>query len=66
MKILGIIIIAFGVVDLVGSYMDFDLWGGFLGIQLPEVIWSYSSYAEMLIGYVLFNLGSRDPEEATE
>jgi len=66
MKIIGIIIIAFGLVDLIGSYMEFDLWGGFIGIQLPEAIWSYSSYVELIIGYLLFNIGSKEPEEATE
>ena len=66
MKILGIILIAFGLVDLIGSYLEFDLWGGFLGIQLPEVVWSYSSYIEIVIGYLLFNFGSKEPEEATE
>ena len=32
MKILGMIIIAFGLVDLIGSYMEFDLWGTFIGV----------------------------------
>ncbi len=27
MKILGIIIIAIGLIDLIGSYFGFDLWG---------------------------------------
>jgi hypothetical protein len=66
MKILGIALIAFGLVDLVGSYMEFDLWGGFIGVQLPDVLWSYSSYIEMIIGYLLFSFGSKEPEEATE
>ncbi len=57
MKILGLLLIVFGVVDLVGSYAEFDLWGGFIGVQLPEVIWKYSSFIEMGLGYFLFNLG---------
>jgi hypothetical protein len=66
MKIIGIILIIFGLVDLVGSYMEFDLWGEFLGVQLPDIIWSYSSFIEIIIGYLLFNLGSKGPEEAME
>jgi len=62
MKILGILIIVFGLVDMIGSYMDFDLWGGFLGIDLPDMVWRFSSYAEIAIGYGLMQLGSSDEE----
>ena len=62
MKILGILLILFGLVDLVGSFTGFDLWGGFLGVQLPELVWKYSSYIEILIGYFLFNMGSKSAE----
>jgi hypothetical protein len=62
MKIAGIIIIAFGLVDLIGSYTDFDLWGGFIGVDLPEVLWKYSSYIEIALGYFLMNMGSKDTE----
>ncbi len=64
MKIAGILLIIVGLVDLVGSYADFDLWGGFLGIQLPEIVWKFSAYIEMGIGYLLFNMGSGGSEEA--
>ena len=63
MKILGIILIAFGLVDLLGSYAEFDLWGGFLGIDLPEMLWKFSSYIELIIGYALFNFSSNSEEE---
>jgi hypothetical protein len=62
MKIAGIIIIAFGLADLIGSYTDFDLWGGFIGVDLPEVLWKYSSYIEIALGYFLMNMGSKDTE----
>lgn len=65
MKILGLLLIVFGVVDLVGSYAEFDLWGGFIGVQLPDIIWKYSSFIEMGLGYFLFNLGkSSDSSDA--
>jgi len=66
MKILGIIIIAFGLVDLVGSYMEFDLWGGFIGVELPETLWQYSSFIEIGIGYFIMKFGSKTPEAVTE
>lgn len=62
MKIIGILIIAFGLVDLIGSYAEFDLWGGFLGVQLPEVLWKFSAYIEIAIGAALFKFGSSSEE----
>jgi hypothetical protein len=65
MKILGLLLIVFGIVDLVGSYAEFDLWG-VIGIELPSVIWSYSSFIEMGLGYFLFNLASNDSSDDVE
>ena len=66
-KIIGAVIFIFGLVDFGGSYMDFDLWGK-TGIQLPDIIWKYSSYIEMALGAFLFSMGSDDeePEEDAE
>lgn len=61
MKILGVLLILFGATDLIGSYMDFDLWGT-IGIQLPDIVWQYSPYIEIILGIFLFNLGSSDEE----
>lgn len=59
MKILGIILIAIGLVDLIGSYTGFDLWGGFLGISLPELLWKISSFLEIGLGYFIMSLGEK-------
>lgn len=60
MKIAGILIILFGVVDLGGSFVDFDLWGT-LGVQLPEILWQFSAYIEIAIGCGIINFfGSSD------
>ena len=61
MKIVGILIIVFGLVDLIGSFTGFDLWGT-IGIQLPEVIWRYSAYIEIAIGYGVMNFFGSDEE----
>lgn len=66
MKVAGIILIVIGLIDLIGSYTGFDLWGGFLGIQLPDLLWKYSSYIALIAGYFLFNFGSKGTEETTE
>lgn len=65
MKIVGILIILFGVIDLGGSFAGFDLWGT-MGIQLPEMIWKYSSYIEIAIGYGIMSFFGSSDEESTE
>jgi len=57
MKIVGMLLIMFGLVDLIGSYFEFDLWG-VIGIHLPDLLWKFSSYIEIGVGYVLLQLGS--------
>jgi len=66
MKIAGFIIIAIGLIDLIGSYAGFDLWGGFLGVQLPDILWKFSSYIEIAIGYGLIKLGTAEAEPQPE
>jgi len=61
MKIVGILIILFGLVDLIGSFTGFDMWGT-IGIQLPELIWKYSAYIEIAIGYGVMNFFGGDEE----
>ena len=56
MKIIGIILLAIGLIDLVGTYADFDLWGEFLGVNLPDVLWQYSAFIEIGLGYFIFKL----------
>ncbi len=66
MKYLGILIILFGLVDMAGSYMDFDLWTDFIGVELPPIVWKFSSYAEIAIGYAIMSLGSNKDEDEEE
>jgi len=65
LKIIGALLFIVGIVDVGGSFMDFDLWGT-IGIQLPDVLWKYSGYIELILGGFLFNLGSGDKEEEAE
>jgi uncharacterized membrane protein YphA (DoxX/SURF4 family) len=53
---IGGILVAMGLLDLVGSYTGFDLWGS-MGIQLPDLLWRYSSFIEIIAGYFLFKTG---------
>lgn len=63
MKIIGIILIAIGLIDFGGSYMGFDLWTDFFHVNLPEMVWRYTSYIELIVGFLLFNAGSKKSEE---
>ncbi len=66
LMVAGIVLIVFGVADFGGSFVGYDLWGGVIGVQLPEVVWQYSAYAEIVIGYLLYNFSSKidAPEES--
>lgn len=56
MMIPGVLLFVFGLIDLIGSFVGFDLWGT-MGISLPGVVWHYSAYIELLIGGVLAQQG---------
>lgn len=57
MVIIGGLIFLFGLVDLIGSFADFDLWGS-MGVELPEFLWRFSAWIELAIGAVLFKIGT--------
>jgi hypothetical protein len=56
MLIVGGLLFAFGLVDLIGSFGEFDVWG-VMGIQLPGVLWQYSAYIELIAGAALVQQG---------
>ena len=62
-KIIGIAFIVFGLVDLIGSFVGFDVWTDFLRVNLPEIIWRFSAYIELALGYFLFKIGSNKAED---
>ncbi|MEJ2043164.1 MAG: hypothetical protein P8X74_14425 [Reinekea sp.] len=55
---IGGILFAFGLADLIGSFTGLDLWGEKIGVQLPELLWRYSAYLEMMLGYFAFKVAS--------
>ena len=56
MKIVGIILIAWGVADIGLSFMGTDLYGE-IGIQVPLVIYPYTPYIAMVIGFSIMSIG---------
>ena len=63
--IIGGVLVLFGLADFISSYAGTDLWGEIIGIQLPEIIWKFSAYGEMLVGYLLFKAGMNTSEDET-
>lgn len=66
MKIIGILIMVFGVADFADSYAGYDLWGEYIQVQLPDLLWQYSAYVEIVLGYIIMNLGSSSEEEIAD
>ncbi len=62
MAIIGGFFFVFGLVDLIGSFAGFDLWGQWIGVELPEILWRFSAYIEMAIGGLLFKFGSGETD----
>ena len=63
LKIIGGLLVAFGLVDMIGSFTGLDVWGEWIGVEFPEAIWSFTAYIEIGIGYFLLKLGSNETEE---
>ena len=66
MAILGGIILIFGVVDLVGSFAELDVWGEWIGVQLPDLLWTLSAYIEIALGGWLISMGSSGGDASEE
>ncbi len=59
MKILGVLLMIFGFVDLIGSFAEFDLWGKSMGLELPEFLWKRTAYIALALGYFLLLTGGK-------
>ncbi len=63
MKALGILLVVFGVIDILGDwFFEFDLWGDVIGITLPEIIWTYSGYIEVGVGWLILRAGAGEAD----
>jgi hypothetical protein len=66
MKIIGILLVAFGLVDFIGSWNEYDVWKVWFNIELPGILGHFSAYIEMAIGYFLIRLGSKATKKAEQ
>ena len=57
MKIAGIIFIVIGIIDVGGSWLDFDLWGTLGILDQTSFLWFWTGYIELGIGFGLYNYG---------
>ena len=57
MKIIGILLILWGIADIVLNWIfSVDLYYS-IGIQLPDAIWAYSHFIAIAIGFGIYQLG---------
>jgi len=54
---IGGMLLAFGLVDLIGSFAGIDVWTDWLAVELPEVVWSFTAIIEIGLGWFLLKLG---------
>ncbi len=66
MRIIGGVLIAFGLLDMIGSFNGLDVWGEWIRVDLPQALWSISAYIEIGLGFFIFNLGSKSAKGAAE
>jgi len=52
-KIIGYILILWGIADLGLSYLGTDIWWNFFGIDLEGIYYSYSFLPPIIIGALL-------------
>ena len=62
MKIVGIILIVWGIADLGLSWAGTDLYWE-IGVKLPEWIYSFTHWIAMGIGYAIYSIGKPSDEE---
>mgnify|MGYP006443412665 CR=1 FL=1 len=65
LKIIGVLLIVWGVLDFALSWMGIDLYAE-IGITIPDAIWAYTAYIVGGIGFVLFALGQQQDGNDTE
>ena len=60
-KVIGGLIFLWGLIDTILSYTgDGDLWYQLFGIILPDPIYQFAGIAAMIIGGIIFRIGSKD------
>ena len=60
-KIIGGLLILWGIIDTIMSYTgEGDLWYNLFGIILPDPFYQFAGIAAIILGGLVFRIGSRD------
>ena len=65
MKIIGVILILWGIADFGLSWMGTDLYWE-IGINLPELIYQWTPWIAIVIGSAIFSIGEPSKQEEEE
>ena len=66
LKIVGGLLVLWGIADVGGSYMGIDVWRDWLGIELSGLAYRFSGYAELISGALLWSVGGKQDDEQAE
>lgn len=58
MRILGIVILIFGLADLAGIYLGYSLWSDIADVVLPDFLATYGPLVEIALGAGLLILNN--------
>ena len=61
-KIIGVLVVLWGIADLVIGLQGGDLWAQ-IGVQLPDIIWRFSHYIAIIAGATIFGMGVKNAGE---
>ena len=63
MRIIGLLLIIFGVADFALSWIGIDVWYDWFGISLPSWLYFFSAFIEVAIGTALMKSGKEEVDE---
>jgi hypothetical protein len=62
MRIIGLLLIIFGIADFALSWIEIDVWYDWFGISLPSWLYYFSALIEVTIGTALMNSGEKQSD----
>ena len=63
-KLIGILFIMWGILDISAGYFEVDVWKDWLGIELTGVVYQFIGLASIVLGVFIFRIGGSDEESA--
>ena len=66
MKIVGLLIVLFGVTDFVLSWLGTDVWYDWFGVDLPGFLYSFSAIIAVAIGSLMMRSGRGASDDSAD